>query len=67
MNGFSTGEEDSRGPNDQICCLIDDEEQCLRKSGNAAYSKRIQKTVSQRKLKLTLDPLVSYCFIIIYF
>lgn len=66
MNGFSTGEEDSRGPNDQICCLIDDDGQCVNKTGNAAYSKRIQKTVSQRKLKLLLDPLVSFSFSFIF-
>lgn len=59
MNGFSTGEEDSRGPPDQICCLVDEEERCLRPAGNASYSKRIQKTVTQRRLKLHLDHAVS--------
>lgn len=57
-NGFSTGEEDSRGNSDQICCLVDDSERCRRPAGNAAYSKRIQKTVMQRKLKLNIDPQV---------
>lgn len=55
MNGFSTGEEDSRGAADQICCLIDEGERCSRSAGNASYSKRIQKTVTQRRLKLTQD------------
>lgn len=57
-NGFSTGEEDSRGNSDQICCLVDDNERCRRPAGNAAYSKRIQKTVAQRRLKLNIDPQV---------
>lgn len=58
MNGFSTGEEDSRGAADQICCLVDEGERCTRPAGNASYSKRIQKTVTQRRLKLNLDPVV---------
>lgn len=57
-NGFSSGEEDSRGPTDQICCLIDDGSRCRNSAGNASYSKRIQKTVAQRRLKLTNDPQV---------
>lgn len=61
-NGFSTGEEDSRGNSDQICCLMDDGESCRRPAGNASYSKRIQKTVAQRRLKLNIDPQVSYTF-----
>ena len=59
MNGFSTGEEDSRGAADQICCLMDDGDRCSRVAGNASYSKRIQKTVTQRRLKLHLDNQVS--------
>lgn len=58
MNGFSTGEEDSRGPTDQICCLIDENERCKNAAGNASYSKRVQKTVTSRRLKLISDPQV---------
>lgn len=63
MNGFSTGEEDSRGPTDQICCLIDNGDRCTKPAGNASYSKRIQKTVTQRRLSLSSDSSVStaYC------
>lgn len=57
-NGFSSGEEDSRGPTDQICCLIDENERCRNAAGNASYSKRIQKTVTTRRLKLNIDPQV---------
>lgn len=55
MNGFSTGEEDSRGPTDQTCCLFDHKEKCLNPAGNASYSKRIQKTVTLRRLNLSID------------
>ena len=58
MNGFST-EEDSRNGHDQICCLIDNSNRCTNQAGNASYSKRIQKTVHQRKLKLVRDDSVS--------
>lgn len=58
MNGFSAGEEDSRGPPEQVCCLVDDGFRCHRPAGNASYSKRIQKTVTQRRLKLHLDLVV---------
>lgn len=71
MNGFSTGEEDSRGPTDQICCLKDSGDRCGRPAGNASYSKRIQKTVIQRRLQLNIDNSVSdicqsLCFVIYY-
>ncbi|XP_012531864.1 histone deacetylase complex subunit SAP30 homolog [Monomorium pharaonis] len=66
MNGFSTGEEDSRGAADQICCLVDEGERCSRPAGNASYSKRIQKTVTQRRLKLNLDHMARHIYICDY-
>ena len=66
MNGFSTTEDDSRDSgHGQICCLVDDSQRCTRPAGNACYSKRIAKTVQQRKLKLTIDHSVSmqYMFV----
>jgi hypothetical protein len=57
QNGFSTGEEDSRGPLDKICCLQEDGFRCQRQAGNASYSKKIRNTV--RQLKLHLDAVVS--------
>ncbi|CAI9726039.1 histone deacetylase complex subunit SAP30L-like [Octopus vulgaris] len=65
VNGFST-EDDSRSGHDQICSLIDDGERCRRPAGNASYSKRIQKTVQQKKLKLTRDDCVSHIYICDY-
>ncbi|OWF51164.1 Histone deacetylase complex subunit SAP30L [Mizuhopecten yessoensis] len=65
MNGFST-EEDSRGGHDQICCLFDAGERCTNQAGNASYSKRIQKTVQQRKLKLVRDDSVAHIYICDY-
>ncbi|XP_047003286.1 histone deacetylase complex subunit SAP30 homolog [Schistocerca americana] len=66
MNGFSTGEEDSRGPPDQVCCLVDDGERCMRPAGNASYSKRIQKIVTQRRLKLHIDRVARHIYICDY-
>ncbi|KAL1129863.1 hypothetical protein AAG570_012807 [Ranatra chinensis] len=65
-NGFSTGEEDSRGPPDQICSLFDDSSRCRRPAGNASYSKRIQKIVTQRRLKLHLDRNARHIYICDY-
>lgn len=65
-NGFSTGEEDSRGPADQVCCLLDDSERCRNQAGNASYSKRIQKTVTQRRLKLSIDTAARHIYICDY-
>lgn len=65
MNGFSTEEETQSGHN-QICCLLDDTDRCTRPAGNASYSKRIQKTVAQRKLKLNIDPSARHIYICDY-
>ena len=45
---------------DQQCCLVESGRRCGRVAGNASYSKRIQKTVAQRKLKLHMDNSVSF-------
>ncbi|XP_067042059.1 LOW QUALITY PROTEIN: histone deacetylase complex subunit SAP30 homolog [Acropora muricata] len=55
MNGYRSEQEEASSSVRQICCLVEDGERCKRQAGNASYSKRIQKTVSQRKLKLSLD------------
>jgi len=41
------------------CCLIDNGIRCHQPTGNASYSKRIAKTVAQRRLKLVVDHTVS--------
>lgn len=64
-NGLS-GEDDHRGEHGQICCLVDDNRRCFRPAGNASYSKRIQKTVQQRKLKLNIDHSVRHIYICDY-
>lgn len=58
MNGFSTEEDSHDGPPappfyGQSCCLIEDGERCGRSAGNASFSKRIQKSISQKKLNWT--------------
>ncbi|KAG7174368.1 histone deacetylase complex subunit SAP30-like [Homarus americanus] len=62
MNGLST-EEDSGSQHDQVCCLVDAGERCTQSAGNAAYNKRIQKTVAQRKLRLHMDSTSSHNYI----
>jgi len=47
------GEEDPYSS--QTCCLVENGRQCSRLAGNACYSKKIQKTVAQRKLKLHMN------------
>ena len=59
MNGYRSEHEEHSSTVGQICCLVENGERCKRLAGNASYSKRIQKTVSQRKLKLSLDANVS--------
>lgn len=63
---YSSGEDDSRGAGSQICCLVEmgnpgiiNGERCKNQAGNASYSKRIQKTVLQRRLKLNIDTTVN--------
>lgn len=59
MNGFSAGEEDSQGPSDHTCCLIETGVRCTRPAGNAAYSNKIGKFVLQRRMPLKPDTTVS--------
>ncbi|XP_026881909.1 histone deacetylase complex subunit SAP30L isoform X1 [Electrophorus electricus] len=68
MNGFSTEEDSHDGPPappfyGQSCCLIEDGERCGRSAGNASFSKRIQKSISQKKLKLDIDKSVRHLYI----
>ncbi|XP_063222963.1 histone deacetylase complex subunit SAP30 homolog isoform X2 [Bacillus rossius redtenbacheri] len=63
MKNIYTGEEDSIGPTDHKCCLVDDGERCHRPAGNASYSQRIRKTVTQRRLKLHLDSMTQHIYI----
>ncbi len=66
MNGFSTEEDSRDSGHGQICCLVDDGNRCSRPAGNACYSKRIAKTVQQRKLKLNIDHSVRHIYICDY-
>ena len=59
MNGYRSEQEEHSANSGQICCLVEDGDRCKRLAGNASYSKRIQKTVAQKKLKLSLDINVS--------
>ena len=59
MNGYQSESEDNSPKPQRACCLIEDKERCNRLAGNACYAKRIQKTVSQKKLKLVAAESVS--------
>ncbi|KAJ8028496.1 Histone deacetylase complex subunit SAP30L [Holothuria leucospilota] len=65
VNGFAASVNDDGGDvgHGQICCLMDDGVRCKRPAGNACYSKRIAKTVQQRKLKLNIDHSVRHIYI----
>lgn len=54
-NSSNTTTNTSTNSNQSICCLIEDGHRCQRIAGNASYSKRIEKQVTQRKLRLTVD------------
>jgi len=45
------------------CCLVENGIKCTRPSGNASYSKRIEKQVQQRKLRLIVAPHASHTYI----
>ncbi|XP_054239083.1 histone deacetylase complex subunit SAP30 isoform X4 [Indicator indicator] len=63
MNGFAPEEVTQRGADPaaaapgagQLCCLREEGERCGRAAGNASFSKRIQKSISQKKVKIELD------------
>ena len=53
----------SNGHNHQVCCLMESSRSCSRPASNASYSKKIQGTVAQRKLKLEVDPKSRHMYI----
>ncbi|KAJ7326806.1 hypothetical protein JRQ81_016565 [Phrynocephalus forsythii] len=54
----------SAGPGaGQLCCLREEGERCSRAAGNASFSKRIQKSISQKKVKIELDKSARHLYI----
>lgn len=51
------------GSQSKFCCLMEQGKACNRPPSNASYSKKIQGTVAQRKLKLELDPAADHMYI----
>jgi len=45
------------------CCLLDEARRCQRMAGNASYSKRVQKTVYYKRLKLDVDTTAHHTYI----
>ncbi|XP_040564471.1 histone deacetylase complex subunit SAP30 homolog [Lepeophtheirus salmonis] len=48
------------------CCLVENGRRCSKDAGFASYSKRIQKTVTQKKLKLHMDTTAKHIYICDY-
>lgn len=66
MNGLGVLDESQRldiPSMNQTCCLVDGGMRCKRLAGNASYSKRVQRTVQQKHLKLVADPEAKHMFI----
>jgi histone deacetylase complex subunit SAP30 len=61
--GQGQGNSNVRG---QTCCLVDDGRRCHRQAGNASYSKRIQKTVYYKRLRLENDTQALHIYICDY-
>ncbi|RXM31707.1 Histone deacetylase complex subunit SAP30L [Acipenser ruthenus] len=69
MNGYT---EDERvegfiagGPSlGQLCCLEEEGERCKKPAGNASFSKRIQKSISQKmRMNLVVDKSARHLYI----
>lgn len=61
-SAFSTATPSAGGAT-QTCCLVEDQVRCQRSAGNASYSKRIQKTVQQKSLRLAIDTTARHIYI----
>eukprot|EP00075_Anas_platyrhynchos_P022957 XP_027312210.1 histone deacetylase complex subunit SAP30 [Anas platyrhynchos] len=60
----SAGAAGAGGPGaGQLCCLREEGERCGRAAGNASFSKRIQKSISQKKVKIELDKSARHLYI----
>jgi len=46
-----------------LCCLFEDGHRCTRVAGTATFSKRIEKQVAQRKMRLSVDHRTGHSFI----
>lgn len=63
----ASGPPGAAGPGPgQLCCLREDGERCGRAAGNASFSKRIQKSISQKKVKIELDKSARHLYICDY-
>lgn len=54
ISAFSSSASNNSS-NNNFCCLTEEGHRCQRTAGNASYSKRIQKIVQQKKLRLQID------------
>nr|XP_020657758.1 histone deacetylase complex subunit SAP30 [Pogona vitticeps] len=64
FSAASAGLPGAAGPGaGQLCCLREEGERCSRAAGNASFSKRIQKSISQKKVKIELDKSARHLYI----
>ncbi|MGH0152615.1 UNVERIFIED_CONTAM: hypothetical protein FKN15_023019 [Acipenser sinensis] len=66
MRGYTEGERVGgvvAGPSLELCCLEEEGERCNKPKGNASFSKRIQKSISQKKINLAVDKSAKHLYI----
>ncbi|KAK1175896.1 histone deacetylase complex subunit SAP30-like [Acipenser oxyrinchus oxyrinchus] len=66
MRGYTEGERVGgvvAGPSLELCCLEEEGERCNKPKGNASFSKRIQKSISQKKINLAVDKSARHLYI----
>jgi len=71
LSSFGSGSQGSslsgsRATSGNICCLLEDGRRCQRTAGNASYSKRVQKTVFYKRLRLDVDNTAQHTYICDY-
>jgi len=53
----------NRPKSEPNCCLLENGKRCTKPASNASYSKRIQGTVAQKKLRLAMDAGAQHIYI----
>jgi len=57
------GNAQNRPKSEPNCCLLENGKRCTKPASNASYSKRIQGTVAQKKLRLAMDAGAQHIYI----
>ena len=59
----SNGSTETSHITSHVCCLMENGRSCNRPASNASYSKKIQGTVAQKKLRLEVEPKTTHMYI----